>query len=125
MAVRADILQLKDFVALPWKLVPDGLVVSVRLTPKGGRDAIDGIEQLGDGATVLKARVRAAASDGEANAALLRLIAKVLQVAPRRVSLVAGAKARIKRLLIEGDGTMLASAMERLARGKGDDRKNH
>jgi uncharacterized protein len=29
----------------------------VRLTPKGGRDAIDGIERLADGRAVLKARV--------------------------------------------------------------------
>jgi uncharacterized protein YggU (UPF0235/DUF167 family) len=40
----------------------------VRLTPKGGWDAVDGIEQLADGRSVLKVRVRAAASDGEANA---------------------------------------------------------
>lgn len=116
---------MKRSAELPWKLVPEGLVVSVRLTPKGRRDAIDGIEQLGDDRMVLKARVRAVASDGEANAALVRLIAEALRIAPRRVNLVAGATARIKRLLIEGDGPALASAMERLTRGKVDDRKNH
>jgi uncharacterized protein YggU (UPF0235/DUF167 family) len=110
---------------LPWKLVPEGLVVTVRLTPKGRRDAIDGIEQLGDGATVLKARVRAAASDGEANAALVRLMANALQVAPGRVTLVAGGRARIKRLLVEGDGAALSSSIERFVRDDGDDRKNH
>ena len=71
---------------------PDGLVVTVRLTPKGGRDAIDGIEQLADGRAVLKARVRAAPSEGEANAALIRLVADALDVAPRDVS--AGRPAR-------------------------------
>ena len=45
-------------------------MLAVRLTPRGGRDAIDGIEQLSDGRRVLKVRVRAAASEGEANAAL-------------------------------------------------------
>ena len=76
----------------------------VRLTPNGGRDAVDGIERLADGRSVLKVRVRAAASEGEANAALLKLIAKTLGVAPRRVELVAGATSRIKRLRIAGDG---------------------
>ena len=53
-------------------MAPDGVVVTVRLTPKGGRDAIDGIETLADGRAVLKVRVRAAPSEGEANAALCR-----------------------------------------------------
>ena len=34
---------------LAWSVQPDGLIVTVRLTPKGGRDAIDGIETLSDG----------------------------------------------------------------------------
>ena len=57
-------------------------VLDVRLTPRGGRDAIEGVEQLADGRAVLKARVRAAPSEGEANAALCRLIADAL--GPRR-----------------------------------------
>jgi uncharacterized protein YggU (UPF0235/DUF167 family) len=89
-------------------------VLAVRLTPKGGRDAIDGVEQLADGRPVLKARVRAAASEGEANAALVRLLAKSLGVAPRQVSLVTGATARIKRLKIEGAGPALAAALEKI-----------
>lgn len=98
----------------PWQLVADGLLLTVRLTPKGGRDAIDGIERMADGRSVLKARVRAAASEGEANAALVRLIAKSLAVAPRQVSLVAGATARLKRLAIAGEGPALAAALERI-----------
>jgi len=77
-----------------------GVVLAVRLTPKGGRDAIDGIAQLADGRSVLKVRVRAAPSEGEANAALLRLIAKAAGVPPRDVALTAGATARIKQLAI-------------------------
>ena len=48
--------------------------------------------------------MRAAASNGEANAALIRLLARSLDVAPRAVSLVAGETARIKRLTIAGPG---------------------
>lgn len=100
--------------ARPWTVAAGGLTVSVRLTPKGGRDAIDGIEQLADGRAVLKARVRSAPSDGEANAALLRLMAAKLEIAPRRVTLMAGATARIKRLSIEGDGVAFAAALEKI-----------
>ena len=90
--------------ARPWSAMAGGVALAVRLTPKGGRDAIDGIETLADGRSVLKARVRAAPSEGEANAALMRLIAKAAGVPPRDVALAAGATARIKRLTIAGDG---------------------
>ena len=60
----------------PWSVQPDGLIVTVRLTPKGGRDAVDGIETLSSGQTVLKLRVRAAPMEGQANAALARLLGK-------------------------------------------------
>jgi uncharacterized protein (TIGR00251 family) len=98
-----------------WMAVADGLLVQVRLTPKGGRDAIDGIVRLADGQAVLKARVRAAASDGEANAALVRLLAGALETAPRRVSIVAGTTARLKQVKIEGDAAGLATLLARFA----------
>ena len=99
----------------PWIAGAGAVALTVRLTPKGGRDAIDGIETLGDGRNVLKARVRAAPSEGEANDALCRLIAKALGVPPRDVTLVAGATARIKRLTIAGHVPTLIAALEKLA----------
>ncbi len=99
----------------PWSPIAGGVAVAVRLTPKGGRDAIDGIETLSDGRAVLKVRVQAAPSEGEANAALIKLIAKAVGVPPRDVSLVAGATARIKRLVISGDGPTLVAALEKIA----------
>ena len=103
--------------ARPWAVMPHGLAVLVRLTPRGGRDAIDGIEQRADGQCVLKARVRAAATEGEANAALMALLARVAQVPPRDVALVGGATARIKRLTITGHGPTLAVVLEKIAQG--------
>ncbi|HZS63022.1 MAG TPA: DUF167 family protein [Xanthobacteraceae bacterium] len=99
----------------PWSATTEGLAVTLRLTPKAGRDAIEGIEVLADGRALLKVRVRAAAHDGEANAALVRLMAKALEIAPRRITLVAGAKARIKRLAIDGDVAVLSARLEKLA----------
>jgi len=102
-----------------WKVCAEGIVVTVRLTPKGGRDAVDGVEALADGRAVLKARVRAAPSEGEANAALIRLLAKAFDVAPRRVTLAAGAAGRIKQVKIEGDGAGLAAALEAIVGREG------
>jgi uncharacterized protein (TIGR00251 family) len=102
--------------ARPWRVAPGGLLLAVRLTPKGGRDAIEGIADLADGTCVLKVRVRSAASEGEANAALARLLAAALGVAARDVALVAGGRARVKRLKIGGTAGMLAAALEKICR---------
>jgi uncharacterized protein len=98
----------------PWRVAPGGLLLAVRLTPKGGRDAIEGMADLADGTCVLKVRVRPAASEGEANAALIRLLATALGVAARDVSLVTGGKARIKRLKIAGAAAALVAALEKI-----------
>jgi hypothetical protein len=95
----------------PCTQVADGLVLAVRLTPKGGRDTIDGIERLADGRAVVKARVRAAPSEGAANAALVNLIADAFDVPPRAVTLIAGASARLKRVKIAGDAARLAARL--------------
>jgi uncharacterized protein len=99
---------------LPWHVAPGGVLVDVRLTPRGGRDAIEGVARGANGRVVLKARVRAAPFEGAANAALCRLLADATGVAPRQATLVAGATAREKRVRISGDATCLAAALARL-----------
>ena len=98
----------------PWSLTADGVMLLVRLTPRGGRDAIEGVEPLADGRRVLKVRVGAAASEGAANAALIALIAKALGVAQRDVRIVAGATARLKRVRVAGAGAALAVRLEKI-----------
>ena len=100
---------------VPWSPVAGGVALIVRLTPKGGRDSIDGIDELPDGRTILKARVRAVPAEGAANAALIRLIAKAISVPPRDVVLAAGDTARVKRLMISGDCPTLIAALEKVA----------
>jgi uncharacterized protein (TIGR00251 family) len=100
---------------MPWAAVADGVTLAVRVTPKGGRDAICGIEQRADGRAVLKVRVAAAPSEGEANAALIRLVAKTLGVPPRDIVQAAGATARVKRLTIAGDPARLIATLEKIA----------
>jgi uncharacterized protein (TIGR00251 family) len=93
----------------PWTVTVDGLLLTVRLTPKGGRDAVDGIETLSDGRAVLKARVRALPEDGEANAALIKLIAKAVGVSASRITVQSGHTSRLKVLKLEGDGVAMAA----------------
>jgi len=98
----------------PWAVCADGLVVTVRLTPRGGRDLIEGVESRADGRCVLKARVRAAATEGEANDALTRLLARAAGVAPSAARLIGGATSRIKRVHIAGDPAAIAFALTRI-----------
>ncbi|NBJ10363.1 DUF167 family protein [Microvirga arsenatis] len=99
---------------MPWRLRPDGLEVRVRVTPRGGRDAIDGVEALSDGTPVLKVRVRAAPEDGAANEGARRLLARALRLPASAVRLEAGAAARLKTFAIAGESEALASALAAL-----------
>lgn len=98
---------------LAWSATPAGLALAIRLTPRGGRDGLEGLETLADGRQVLKARVRAAPSEGEANAALIALLAREFSVSRSQISLAAGASARLKRILIQGEGEVLAARLQK------------
>lgn len=98
----------------PYKVFDDHLRLAVRLTPNGGRDAIDGIEPNGDGEAHLKARVSCVPEKGKANQALIVLIAKRLGVPKSSISLVSGDTARQKILRIDGDPEDLARRIDGL-----------
>ena len=93
-------------------------IIEVRVTPRSARDAVEGIELRADGRAMLKARVRAAPIEGEANEALRRLIAKELGIAPRQVEVAGGAASRVKRLRIAGDPQALDAMLERLTKAR-------
>lgn len=76
--------------------------LAVRLTPRGGADRIDGWGEDAAGRPLLKVRVSAPPADGEANAALEKLLAKALGLPKSAVTVAAGQTARVKSLLIEG-----------------------
>jgi uncharacterized protein (TIGR00251 family) len=85
---------------------------AVRLTPRGGRDAVEGWAAGADGRRVLKVRVAAPPVDSQANAALVKLIAKTLGVARSSVSIASGEGARVKMIEVEGlDETGLAALL--------------
>ena len=100
--------------ALPWRIRPGGLELRVRVTPRGGRDAIDGVEALSDGRRVLKVRVRAAPEDGAANEGVRRVLAKALGLSASAVSLESGVTARLKTFSIAGEAEFLAARLAAL-----------
>jgi hypothetical protein len=88
---------------MPLVLKADHVLLAVRLTPNGGRDAIEGVETDAAGEQFLKARVRAVPEDGKANKALIELVARHFGVAKSAVRLISGETSRKKILRIEGD----------------------
>ncbi|MET3912048.1 uncharacterized protein (TIGR00251 family) [Bradyrhizobium sp. S3.3.6] len=99
----------------PWRISTTGVSIALRVTPRGGRDGVDGVEQLSDGRSVLKVRVRAIADGGEANRAVLVLLAKSLGVPKASVTLLSGTTSRLKQVAIAGDPARLTEALRELA----------
>jgi uncharacterized protein (TIGR00251 family) len=99
---------------VPWRYSPAGVSVSLRVTPRGGRDAIDGVETLANGRSVVKVRVRAIAEGGEANRAVTELLATSLRVSRASVRLVSGATSRIKQVAVDGDPKKLGESLRKL-----------
>jgi uncharacterized protein len=104
----------------PWRYSTQGVSVAVRVTPRGGRDDIDGIETLADGRTVLKLRVRAIAESGEANRAVMELMAKALGLPKARVRILSGTTSRLKQIAIDGEPAKLGEALRKLTVPKSD-----
>jgi uncharacterized protein len=97
----------------PWRYSTEGISVALRVTPRGGRDDIDGIETLANGRSVVKVRVRAIADGGEANRAVTELLAKVLGVPKARVKILSGATSRLKQVAVDGDPKLLGETLRK------------
>jgi uncharacterized protein YggU (UPF0235/DUF167 family) len=76
--------------------------LAVRVTPRGGRDAVEGWMRDDAGRPQLKVRVAAAAADGQANASVIAVLAKTLGRPKSAFTLLSGASARVKRIAVEG-----------------------
>jgi hypothetical protein len=100
-----------------WQVFADHLKLAVRLTPSGGRDAIEGLQAVGDGETWIKARVSAAPEKGKANKALVTLLARSLGIPKSAVTFVSGETARKKILRIDGDPKDLMVRLKAVSKG--------
>ena len=72
-------------------------VLEVAVVPRASTDRVG---PYADG--VLRVRVVRPPADGEANQAVIRLVARALRVAPSSLELLAGTRARRKRLRVDG-----------------------
>jgi len=100
--------------SLPWKAVQQHVELRIRLTPSGGRDAIDGVEKDAEGQAYLKARVTAVPEDGKANKALIALLSKALKIPKSSISFITGETSRKKILRLDGDPEEIVARLQKL-----------
>lgn len=88
-------------------------IIAVRVTPRSSKPGIGGWRVGAEGREELEVRVAASPTDGEANAAVLKLLAKELRIPKSSVEIVAGETSRYKRISVPLD---LDEVRERLGR---------
>ncbi len=96
---------------LPFRLGRDGATLAVRVTPKAAHSRVLGLSDGPDGAA-LKLAVHAPPRDGEANVALLELLARHFGLRKGNLRIAAGAAGRRKLIHIDGDPAALAARLE-------------
>lgn len=109
-------------VPTPCRPLADGVELTIRVTPRGGRDSLDGIGVDASGRSYWQLRVRVAPEDGAANRAVLGVLAERLGLPLRNFTLVAGETARVKRIRIAGNPETLLAQVVAISAGMGDDR---
>lgn len=86
--------------------VEGGVELAVIVQPRASRSRV-----VGEHDGMLKIQLAAPPVDGEANAALVELVAKRCGVAKRAVTLVSGETSRRKRVRVEGVGPAQVQAV--------------
>ncbi len=76
---------------------PDGVILTIRVVPRAGRAGPAGTR---GGAILI--RLNAPPVDGAANAELVELLADLLDVPRRNITIVAGERSRQKRVRVTG-----------------------
>jgi uncharacterized protein (TIGR00251 family) len=89
----------------------DGLRVAIHLSPRARSDRLFGIVATAEGGRTVKASVTAPARDGQANEALLQLLARVWRLPRRDLSIAAGAASRNKIVRVAGDSHRLLAKL--------------
>jgi uncharacterized protein (TIGR00251 family) len=75
-------------------------VLAIRVTPRSAKPGIGGWRAGADGREELEVRVAEAPTDGAANDAVVKLLAKALGISRSEVSIISGHASRHKRVSI-------------------------
>jgi hypothetical protein len=103
--------------AAAWRRTPEGVRLTVKVTPRARMAAVGGVVEAAAGRMALVVKVRAAPAVGEANAAVIAVLAATLGVPRMAVRLAAGAASRLKEIDIAGDARELDARLTALAQG--------
>ena len=100
---------------LPARIVAGGILLDVRVTPKASGDTVEGMKMRAGG-PVLAVKVRALPDKGEANGAVVGVLAKWLSEPKGQLRVASGAKSRLKQVLVAGEpAALMAKLSARLA----------
>ena len=88
-----------------------GCVIAMRVTPRSSKPGIGGWRKDAEGREELEVRVSAAPTDGEANAAMVKLLAKELGVPNSSIKIVSGETSRHKRISLPFDEVELRARL--------------
>ena len=79
------------------RTIHDGVLIDVRVVPRAGRSGVAGTR---DGALLV--RLNAPPGEGAANAELIEVLAKLLALPKRALTIAAGERSRQKRVRVAG-----------------------
>jgi uncharacterized protein (TIGR00251 family) len=88
-------------------------VIAIKVTPRSARPGIGGWRSGTDGREELEVRISAAPADGEANAALIKLLSRELGIPKSAIAIVSGETSRHKRISLPIDEAELKRRLSR------------
>ena len=88
-------------------------MLAIRVSPRSAKPGIGGWREGADGREELEVRVAEAPTDGAANEAVVKLLAKALGISRSELSIISGETSRHKRIAIPFE---LEEARRRLER---------
>lgn len=87
----------------PFRASRDGIVLSIRVTPKSSRNEVTGLHTAADGAVSLAVKVSAPPDNGKANRAVIEVLAKAFGLPKSAFALVSGETSRDKVVSVAGN----------------------
>jgi uncharacterized protein (TIGR00251 family) len=100
-------------------------LLAVRVTPKASRNEITGLHRAASGAVSLSVKVTAAPDKGQANAAVIKVLAKAMRVSKSSFHLVKGQTERNKTFEITGPTHPIEAFLASLTETGTSDGKDH